>query len=140
MPLPPTAQPLVYGTTISTGVIDPSGDLDLYCLAVSAGDRVTLTVSRLSEGDPCVELVALDGTSLQSACTNRFSAANSATITRTFTQAGAHPLLLSERGSDEKTTFAMTAQCLEGPCTVTTACNVSSATSRASILPRGRSR
>ncbi len=81
------------------GSIGAAGEVDAFTLAGSAGDNITLTLTRTSGGlDPSLELYNSSGTRLAYQYT---PSGNQVIITQTLSSAGTYTVFVSDYGTDE---------------------------------------
>ena len=106
----PTARQMQYGQTLNDG-ISPVVDIDPFFFAGTAGDTVSLSVSKLNgTGNPLVQLFAPDGTNIGQGL-NPFQVV--------LQQTGPHSILVTEFVNDNTVDYALTLQCISGACLVT---------------------
>jgi hypothetical protein len=113
-PPSPAASAICPGCSISDGMIDPIGDLDIFVFQGEAGATVMVQASTHGLGNPCIELWRPDGTPMgPPEC-----GGTTGRIDTTLDQSGPYSILVSENGNNASMNYTLTYQCF-GVCPTT---------------------
>lgn len=113
LPLSATAQALQFGI-VTTGEINPVGELDLFAFNGSTGDRIVLTITwQNGSFRPCIQLIYPDNTR-EIACNNAFSNQLDTTLNQTGTYVVLADVFFGGTGN-----YTLELQCITGKCLIT---------------------